>query len=65
MGNALDPLELAEALIACPSVTPATGAVFDRLEEMLAPLGFALARPETGWVTGNVIGVDGGEEISG
>ena len=44
MGNALDPLELAEALIACPSVTPATGAVFDRLEEMLAPLGFTIHR---------------------
>lgn len=25
----------------------------------------ALARPETHWMTGNVIGVDGGEEISG
>lgn len=25
----------------------------------------ALAKPETGWVTGNVIGVDGGEEIAG
>lgn len=25
----------------------------------------ALARPETHWITGNVIGVDGGEEISG
>jgi succinyl-diaminopimelate desuccinylase len=44
MGNALDPVALAEALIACPSVTPATGAVFDRLEEMLSPLGFAIHR---------------------
>lgn len=25
----------------------------------------ALARPETAWITGNVIGVDGGEEIAG
>ena len=39
-----DPLALAEALIACPSVTPATGEVFDRLEAMLAPLGFRVER---------------------
>jgi len=39
-----DPAALAEALIACPSLTPATGAVFDRLEAMLAPLGFAVTR---------------------
>lgn len=40
----LDPLNLAERLIACPSVTPATGEVFAALEEMLAPLGFAVRR---------------------
>ncbi|WP_226016026.1 succinyl-diaminopimelate desuccinylase [Novosphingobium sp. FKTRR1] len=40
----LDPVELAEQLIACPSVTPATGAVFDCLEAMLQPLGFAVHR---------------------
>ena len=39
-----DPLALAEALIACPSVTPATGPVFDCLEGMLVPLGFAVER---------------------
>jgi len=39
-----DPLALAEALIACPSVTPATGVVFDCLEAMLAPLGFTVER---------------------
>jgi len=39
-----DPAALAEALIACPSVTPATGAVFDCLEAMLAPLGFTVER---------------------
>ena len=39
-----DPLALAERLIACPSITPATGAVFDALEEMLAPFGFAVHR---------------------
>ena len=35
---------LAEALIACPSVTPAAGLVFDCLEAQLAPLGFAVHR---------------------
>ena len=32
------------ALIEAPSITPATGAVFDVLEAMLAPLGFAVHR---------------------
>lgn len=36
--------ELAEALIACPSVTPAVGLVFDCLEGQLAPLGFEVVR---------------------
>ncbi len=40
----LDTLDLAKRLIAAPSVTPATGAVFDALEGMLAPLGFAVHR---------------------
>lgn len=39
-----DPALLAEALIACPSITPATGEVFDCLEAMLAPLGFTVER---------------------
>jgi succinyl-diaminopimelate desuccinylase len=39
-----DPAALAEALIACPSVTPATGAVFNMLEAMLLPLGFTVER---------------------
>jgi len=39
-----DPAALAEALIACPSVTPATAAVFDALEAMLTPLGFTVER---------------------
>ncbi len=34
----------ATALIACESVTPATGSVFDTLEAMLRPLGFAVER---------------------
>lgn len=37
-------LALTEALLACPSVTPATGAVFDCLESQLTPLGFAVHR---------------------
>ena len=36
--------DLAEALIACPSVTPAAGLVFDCLESQLIPLGFAVHR---------------------
>lgn len=34
----------ATALIACESITPATGNVFDTLEAMLAPLGFTVER---------------------
>lgn len=37
-------LPLAEALIAAPSVTPAAGLVFDRLETQLVPLGFQVHR---------------------
>ena len=40
--------DLAEALIACPSVTPAAGLVFDCLEAQLAPLGFAVHRFSAG-----------------
>lgn len=39
-----DVLDLARRLIAAPSVTPARGAVFDALEAMLEPLGFAVFR---------------------
>jgi len=45
---AADVAGLAEALIACPSVTPATGMVFDCLEQMLAPMGFAVHRFQAG-----------------
>ncbi len=41
MTNAID---LAEKLIAAPSVTPATGLVFDVMEAMLEPLGFEVHR---------------------
>ncbi|MDD3799473.1 MAG: succinyl-diaminopimelate desuccinylase [Novosphingobium sp.] len=40
--------DLAEALIACPSVTPAEGLVFDCLEDMLRPLGFEVDRRISG-----------------
>ena len=39
-----DVTALANRLIAAPSVTPATGLVFDVMEAMLAPLGFAVHR---------------------
>ncbi|MCC4251744.1 MAG: succinyl-diaminopimelate desuccinylase [Pseudomonadota bacterium] len=39
-----DVVALAQRLLACPSVTPATGAVFAELESMLAPLGFTVDR---------------------
>src|SRR3546814_10256503 len=40
----IDPIDLAKALIAAPSVTPATGAVFGVLEAALVPLGFTVER---------------------
>ena len=43
-----DPIALAKALINCPSVTPASGEVFDILEAALRPLGFEVHR----WVMG-------------
>jgi succinyl-diaminopimelate desuccinylase len=39
-----DPIALTKALLACDSVTPARGAVFDVLEAALLPLGFTVAR---------------------
>jgi succinyl-diaminopimelate desuccinylase len=44
----VDPIALAQALINCPSVTPASGEVFDVLEAALKPLGFTVHR----WVMG-------------
>src|SRR5206468_766743 len=44
----IDPIALAQALINCPSITPATGEVFDVLEAALKPLGFEVHR----WVMG-------------
>ena len=39
-----DVVDLTKRLIACESVTPARGAVFDTLEAALVPLGFAVER---------------------
>ncbi|HWT31314.1 MAG TPA: M20/M25/M40 family metallo-hydrolase, partial [Propylenella sp.] len=44
MSVSIDPVDLASRLVACPSVTPARGAVFDVLEEALRPLGFEVHR---------------------
>src|SRR5919106_4166732 len=40
----IDPIALAQQLINCPSVTPASGEVFDVLEAALTPLGFTVHR---------------------
>lgn len=40
----LDPVALTAALIAAPSVTPASGTVFDVLAATLTPLGFTIER---------------------
>ena len=37
-------LDLTKRLIAQPSITPATGPVFDEMEAMLTPLGFEISR---------------------
>jgi len=44
MSGAIDPVELAQRLIACPSVTPARGKVFEVLEAALAATGFTVHR---------------------
>ena len=64
MAAPVDPIALASALINCPSVTPATGEVFDVLEAALQPLGFDVSRfvvgePPDGPVE-NLVAVRGG-----
>lgn len=44
MADPIDPIALARELINCPSVTPASGDVFDVLERALKPLGFTVHR---------------------
>jgi succinyl-diaminopimelate desuccinylase len=48
MTSSIDPVELAARLIACPSITPASGEVFDLLDEVLRANGFEVHR----WVMG-------------
>ena len=48
MSEPIDPVTFASELIRCPSVTPASGEVFERLEATLTPLGFTVHR----WVMG-------------
>ena len=48
MQEVLSVTRLAEALIACPSVTPAAGLVFDCLEQQLVCAGFAVHRAVSG-----------------
>jgi succinyl-diaminopimelate desuccinylase len=48
MQMSVDPIALARQLINCPSVTPASGEVFDVLKNALKPLGFTCHR----WVMG-------------
>ena len=44
MTAAIDPVALASRLIACKSITPASGEVFDVLEEALTGIGFEVHR---------------------
>jgi succinyl-diaminopimelate desuccinylase len=48
MSTTIDPVELASRLIACKSITPARGEVFDVLEEALVSIGFEVHRFVTG-----------------
>ncbi|MGN6848516.1 MAG: succinyl-diaminopimelate desuccinylase [Sphingomicrobium sp.] len=48
MSQPIDPVAFAAELIRCPSVTPASGQIFDLLENSLKPLGFTVHR----WVMG-------------
>jgi succinyl-diaminopimelate desuccinylase len=48
MTSSIDPVDLAARLIACPSITPARGEVFDLLDSELSAIGFTVHR----WVMG-------------
>jgi succinyl-diaminopimelate desuccinylase len=48
MTASIDPVALASRLIACKSITPATGEVFDVLEDALVSIGFEVHRFVTG-----------------
>ena len=57
MGNSSDVISLAERLIACESVTPARGPVFDALEAMVVPLGFEVHRFIAGGTVENMLAI--------
>ncbi|HYG47688.1 MAG TPA: succinyl-diaminopimelate desuccinylase [Allosphingosinicella sp.] len=59
MSSSIDPIELASRLIACPSVTPARGEVFDALEAALTPLGFEVHRFVSGGEVENLFATRG------
>ena len=44
MPSMTDPVDLTQALIRCPSVTPAEGGALDLLESLLTPAGFVCTR---------------------
>jgi succinyl-diaminopimelate desuccinylase len=46
--HAIDPVDLAARLIACPSVTPLSAGAFDLLEAELIPFGFTVHRFHSG-----------------
>ena len=48
MTSSIDPVDLAARLIACPSITPARGEVFDLLDAELTTIGFTVHR----WIMG-------------
>jgi succinyl-diaminopimelate desuccinylase len=48
MSTSIDPVSFAAELIRCPSVTPASGPVFDLMDKALTELGFTVHR----WVMG-------------
>lgn len=48
MTTAIDPVDLAALLIACPSITPAEAGTMDLLTAVLEPLGFAVHRFASG-----------------
>ncbi len=64
MGNSSDVVSLAEALIACESVTPARGEVFDVFEAMLEPFSFDIKRFIDGGEVENCLAIRRGPEGS-
>src|SRR5688500_5498547 len=64
MANSSDVVSLAERLIACESVTPARGAVFDAFEAMVVPLGFEIHRFIAGGHVENCLAIRRGPEGS-